>query len=207
MNNRSLNLPPVAGKLLLAMVAIQLLRTVLPPDLSETVVIVLGLDLFPRGVFEPVQLYGLVTSIFVHASWWHLLANGLWVVVIAGQMHEHIPGRRFVWFFVATGALGALAHAAFNWGLPQILVGASGAVFGLLGGGAYVLIRGRDGHSKPAASDIVKYIVMMMVINLVYAFLSGGVSWEAHAGGFFAGLVLFPFMRKPLPPPGPRLVV
>jgi membrane associated rhomboid family serine protease len=60
------------------------------------------------------------------------------------------------------------------------------------------MIRGRDGHSKPTARDFGQYVLVMMIVNIGYAYLGdGNVSWEAHAGGFFAGLALFPLMRHP----------
>jgi membrane associated rhomboid family serine protease len=198
MNNNSFTLPTVALRLLVVLAGIQLVRTVLPPDLDAYLVYFLGFDLFRSGQFDPVWLYGAVTSVFVHGGWWHLLANAMWIVVISPQIYPHISASQFVWFFVATGVAGALAHAVLNWGESAILVGASGAVFGLLGAGAYVLIRGQDGFSRPSAKDILQYVLMMMIVNVGYALLSGGnVSWEAHAGGFFAGMALFPFLRRP----------
>ncbi|MGB0630507.1 MAG: rhomboid family intramembrane serine protease [Alphaproteobacteria bacterium] len=200
--NNSFTLPPAVLRLLIVLAVIQLIRTALPPDLDAMLVYYLGFDLFRSGGFDPMWLYGAVTSVFVHGGWWHLLANAMWIFVISPQIFPHIGGRRFVWFFILTGVAGALAHAALNWGESAILVGASGAVFGLLGAGAFVLIRGQDGFSKPSGKDILQYVLMMMIIvNVGYAVLSGGnVSWEAHAGGFFAGMALFPFMR--LRPPG-----
>ena len=201
MNNASFTLPPVALRLLIVLAAVQLIRTVLPPGLDSMLVYFLGFDLFRTGRFDPVWLYGAVTSVFVHGGWWHLLANAMWIVLISPQIFPHIRGRRFVLFFILTGTGGALVHAALNWGESAILVGASGAVFGLLGAGAFVLIRGQDGFSKPSGKDILQYVLMMMIVNVGYAVLSGGnVSWEAHAGGFFAGMALFPFMRQR--PPG-----
>ena len=201
MNNPPFTLPPVVLRLLIVLAIVQLARTVLTPDLDILLVYYLGFDLFRTGQFDPVWLYGAVTSVFVHGGWWHLLANALWIVVVTPQIVPHIRGRRFLAFFVLTGVAGALVHAALNWGESAILVGASGAVFGLLGAGAFVLIRGQDGFSKPTGKDILQYVLMMMIVNIGYAVLSGGnVSWEAHAGGFFAGMALFPFMRQR--PPG-----
>ena len=203
MNNSSFTLPPVVLRLLMVLATVQLIRTVLPPDLDSLLIFFLGFDLFRGGQFDSLWLYGAVTSVFVHGGWWHLLANALWIVVVSPQIFPHIRGRRFVAFFILTGIAGALVHAGLNWGESAILVGASGAVFGLLGAGAFVLIRGQDGCSNPSGKDILQYVLMMMIVNLGYAMLSGGnVSWEAHAGGFFAGLVLFPLMRQR--PPGEK---
>ena len=88
------------------------------------------------------------------------------IVVVSPQIFPHIRGRRFVAFFILTGIAGALVHAGLNWGESAILVGASGAVFGLLGAGAFVLIRGQDGFSNPSGKDILQYVLLMMIVNL-----------------------------------------
>lgn len=210
MNKSQFSLPPIAVKILVALTIVQAIREILPPEFDAYLVVFLGFDLFRGGELNPVWLYGALTSVFVHGGWLHLLANATWIVVLSPQIAPHLEGKRFLLFFVATGAGGALAHGVLNWGQSQILVGASGAVFGLLGAGAYVLIRGRDGYSKPTGKDFGQYILVMMIVNVGYAVLSdGNVSWEAHAGGFFAGLALFPFMRRPPRPPssGPDLTV
>lgn len=196
--NGTVSLPPPALKLLVALAIVQGVRAILPPEFDAWFVYFTAFDLFRDGTFDPVWLYGAVTSVFVHGGWLHLLANATWIFVLSPQIAPHLGGRRFFIFFAATGAIGALTHGLINWGRPEFLVGASGAVFGLLGAGAYVLMRGRDGYSKPTLRDFGQYILVMMIVNLGYAMLSGGtVSWEAHAGGFFAGLAIFPFMRRP----------
>lgn len=203
MHPSQLILSPVAIRMLIIMVVVQAIRYVLPPGLDSGLVYFLGSDLFRDGRFDPMWLYGSVTSVFVHSGWLHLLSNLMWLLVLSPQITPHLTGRGFALFFLATGTAGALAHALLNWGGSQFLVGASGAVFGLLGAGAYVLIRGANGFSMPTGKDIAKYVLMIMVVNVAYALVSGsGISWEAHAGGFFAGLALFPILRKrpPLDP-------
>lgn len=198
MNGSQTSVPPIAIKLLAALAIVQGIRTILPPEFDSWLVYFLAFDLFRDGTFDPVWLYGAVTSVFVHGGWLHLLANATWVVVLSPQIWPHLGDRRYILFFTITGTVGALTHAALNWGQSEFLVGASGAVFGLLGAGAYVLIRGRDGHSRATARDFGQYILVMMIVNLGYAAVTGGgISWEAHAGGFFAGLAIFPFMRRP----------
>ena len=206
MDKSQFSLSLTAMRLLAVMIAIQGIRTVLPPEFDTYLVMFLGFDLFRGDKLNLAWIYGAVTSVFVHGGWLHLISNGTWIVVLSSQIYPHLRGERFVAFFVATGAAGALTHAVLNWGESQILVGASGAVFGLLGAGAYVMIRGQDGYSKPTLRDFVQYVLVMMIVNIGYAVLSeGNVSWEAHAGGFFAGLMLFPFMRRR--PPSTRTTV
>jgi membrane associated rhomboid family serine protease len=206
MNNSQFSLSPTVIRLLVVLTVIQAIRAILPAEFDAYLLFFLGFDLFRGGDLNLIWIYGAMTSVFVHGGWLHLLSNATWIIVLSPQIYPHLQGKRFIAFFVATGTAGALTHALLNWGQSQILVGASGAVFGLLGAGAYVMVRGRDGYSKATARDFAQYILVMMVVNIGYAVLSdGNVSWEAHAGGFFAGLALFPFMRRR--PPTPTLTV
>ena len=137
----------------------------------------------------------------MHGGWAHLGANALWLVVLSSQLRPYLDGARYFAFFLVTAAAGALAHAALNWGQSQLLIGSSGVVFGFLGAGAHVLLRGHDGVSRPRLRDYAQYMLLMMIMNLGYALLSGGnISWEAHAGGFFAGALFYPLLRRG--PPG-----
>ena len=197
MSNASPTLPPVVLRLLISLAAIELIRNALTSDLNFALIHYLGFNLFRGDEFNPALLYGAVTSVLLHGGWGHLLSNAMWILVISPKVVPHIGGKRFLWFFVATGAVGALTHATLNWGVNAPLIGASGAVFGLLGAGAFVLIRGKNKHSRPSGEDVLKYVLLMMIINVGYALLGGGnISWEAHAGGFFSGMALFPLMRQ-----------
>ena len=197
MSGARFSVPPAAGRILAALVAIQTLRTVLPHEYDAYLLFFMAFHPFTAHELDPIWLYGALTSVFIHASWAHLLMNGLWVVALSSQLRAHLDGTRYLLFFVASGGLGALTHAALNWGTPGILLGSSGAVFGLLGAGAHALLRGSDGRSRPEPQHYVQYVLVMMIINLGYAILSENrISWEAHAGGFFAGLALFPMLRS-----------
>lgn len=195
--NQPFSVPPIAIRLLIVLAVIQLVREVLTSDTDAYLMFYLGFSLFRDGFFDPVWIYGAVTSVLMHGGWWHLASNAMWLVVVSPQIVPHMNNQRFVAFFMVTGTAGAVFHALVNWGEPAFLVGASGAVFGLLGAGAYVLVKGQDGISRPTGRDIAQYVLLMMIVNVGYAMMSGGVvSWEAHAGGFFAGLSLFPLMRQ-----------
>ena len=203
MSAARLFLPPPAVKILIALAVVQAVRSVLPPEFDAYLLYFLGFDAFRRGVFEPVWLYGAVTSAFVHGGWAHLGANALWLVVLSSQLRSHLDGARYFAFFVVTGAAGALAHAVLNWGQSQLLIGSSGVVFGFLGAGAHVLLRGHDGVSRPGLRDYAQYMLLVLIMNVGYALLSdGNISWEAHAGGFFAGILFYPLLRRRRPGQG-----
>ena len=199
MNRPDLSIPPVAVGLLAAMILVQVVRTVLPEEYDLYLLYFLGFHPFRAGSFDIVWAYGALTSLFVHAGWLHLLANGIWVVALSPRITDFLDAKRFLLLFIVSGTCGSLTHAAINWGEHQFLVGASGAVFGLLGAAAHVPGQSGERHGRPTLRQYLHYIlVMMLIMNLAFALISGpNISWEAHAGGFFAGLALFPFLRRP----------
>jgi membrane associated rhomboid family serine protease len=112
---------------------------------------------------------------------------------------------RFVLFFLLCGVGGGMFDAGLNWGEPRSLIGASGAAFGLLGGGAFFLV---DTPKESTLAKVRRFAiyaaVMMLVLNFAYAFsgiagmsgVPGRVSWEAHLGGFLTGMAFFPLLRR-----------
>ena len=80
MDNSQFSLPPVAIKLLVALIIIQAIRAILPPEFDLYLVFFLGFDLFRGGELNLIWVYGAVTSVFVHGGWLHLLSNATWMV-------------------------------------------------------------------------------------------------------------------------------
>ena len=147
----------------------------------------------------------LLTSMFMHGGWMHLLGNMLFLWIFGDNL-EHVMGRvRYLLFYLATGLAASLAHvvSTFTFGdnpyIPSL--GASGAISGVLGGYLVLFPRRqvrvillRMLTSVPA----IVAIGMWFVLQLVQAFgviaagpqSGGGVAFMAHVGGFVAGLIL-----------------
>jgi membrane associated rhomboid family serine protease len=147
----------------------------------------------------------LLTSMFMHGGWMHLLGNMLFLWIFGDNL-EHAMGRfRYLIFYLATGLIASLAHvfSTFAFGdnpfIPSL--GASGAISGVMGG--YLLLFPRRQvrviimrmlTSVPA----IVAVGLWFVLQLVQAFgviaagpqSGGGVAFMAHIGGFIAGLVL-----------------
>lgn len=126
------------------------------------------------------EWWRLATAPFLHAGLWHVGLNmfALWIL---GSIVEPLLGRwRFVAVYLVSALAGAVASYAF--GNPGVIsVGASGAVFGLLGA-TIVALRtlNRD----------VSGVLVLLVINLVLGFVFPGIDWRAHLGGLLAGMLL-----------------
>ncbi len=82
---------------------------------------------------EPMAFLQLLTSMFVHADGWHILGNIIILVAFALPFEDRIGHRRFLAIYLVTGLAAALIQTATMWGQPSLLMGASGAVFGIIG--------------------------------------------------------------------------
>ncbi|NNF39070.1 MAG: rhomboid family intramembrane serine protease [Gemmatimonadetes bacterium] len=153
----------------------------------------------------------LVTSMFLHGGWFHLIGN-LWFLWIFGNNVEDSMGRfRFVVFYLLVGVIAALAHVAAEPDSALPMVGASGAISGVMG--AYLVL-----FPRARVKTLLVLIVFFTVIELpafVYllywlalqlfssaAGASSGVAFWAHIGGFLAGALLVPLFRRRRPPDG-----
>ncbi|NGO78292.1 rhomboid family intramembrane serine protease [Streptomyces sp. YC504] len=139
------------------------------------------------GVAEG-QWYRLFTSMFLHQEIWHFGFNmlGLWWL---GQPLEAALGRaRFIALYLVSGLAGsALTYMVAAPNQPSL--GASGAIFGLMGATA-VLMRRLRYDMRP--------VLILLAINMLFTFTMNGIAWEAHVGGLVAGaLVAFGMVHAP----------
>jgi membrane associated rhomboid family serine protease len=174
-----------------------------------------------RFGFVPIALSagrpGTVFShIFLHGGWLHLILNATALLAFGAPVARiyggGLPGAlRFVALFVACGLLGGLVFWALHptGGVP--LVGASGAISGLMGGAARLVER--QGVIGGAFSPVaLRFLLPWVVLNLIIAAAGMAlgpalpIAWEAHLGGLFAGLFLVGALapRRPAAAPIPR---
>lgn len=170
----------------------------LPDDRAGAIVSALGVvpARFLAAPASPGQLATLLTSAFLHAGWVHLAGNVLYLVVFGPRVEARLGRMRFLALFLSAGMAGALAHVASNPGSSAPLVGASGAIAGVLG--AYLVLEPRSKITTlivveiavlPAAFVIAMWFALQLV-SAVAPVASGAdtaVAWFAHLGGFAAG--------------------
>jgi membrane associated rhomboid family serine protease len=151
--------------------------------------------------FEP---WTLVTSMFLHGGWLHLIGN-MWFLWIFGDNVEDILGRsKYLLFYLLTGAAAALAHLVLNPESRIPMVGASGAIAGVMGAYMVKFPRARivtlifivvfiTTVELPASVLLVYWLAIQVfsgVGSIGYSSASGGIAWFAHVGGFLAGVAL-----------------
>jgi membrane associated rhomboid family serine protease len=146
----------------------------------------------------------------LHGSWTHLIINSLWLLAFGPIVARRYGGVLFLLFFLACGVLAALCYLALNWGSAVPVVGASGAISGLMAAALRML----PGQAPWAAQSeaplapllsrqLLMFTAVWTAINLMTAFTgfgmggeSGLIAWQAHLGGYAAGLLLSgPFDR------------
>ena len=161
-----------------------------------------GTAFFANGALIVPERLTLVTYMFLHGGWIHLIGNMLFIWVFGDNIEDAMGHVRFVMFYVICGIFAALLHSYMlpNSDLP--LIGASGAVAGIIA--AYLIL-----HPKvkvwvlalwrvPIKITAAWALGIWIAAQVVSLFFEGeeAVAWWAHVGGLVAGAVLIMFMRR-----------
>lgn len=154
-------------------------------------------------------LWGSVlTSMFMHGSWEHLLGNMVFLWVFGNNIEDSMGHLRFIAFYLVCGIAAAVAHILFEPGSAIPAVGASGAISGIMG--AYILLYPKVHvltwfppffmFSVRAIFLLGYWFLLQLAMGMVtvgpQAGEQGGVAVWAHVGGFVAGLVLIKIFEK-----------
>ena len=142
---------------------------------------------------------------FMHGGFMHLAGNMLYLWIFSDNIEDSLGRGKFIVFYALCGIAAALAQALVDVQSLTPMIGASGAIAGILGG--YLLL-----HPRANVRCIVGFFIFFKTIN-VPAFLvlglwiglqflnlgqtGSGVAYLAHIGGFAAGMLLIPFFKKP----------
>ncbi|WP_424940578.1 rhomboid family intramembrane serine protease [Aliiroseovarius sp. S253] len=158
--------------------------------------------MIPQRLSQGVDLETLVTSMFLHGGFMHFAGNMLFLWIFGDNLEDMLGHVRFLLFYLATGIAAALLQYATDPGSPVPMIGASGAIAGVMGG--YLLL------FPKAKVDVLFIIVIIFKIIPIPAWAAllvwfglqlfngvasfgvegGGVAHWAHAGGFIAGFAL-----------------
>ncbi len=197
-HNPSIGTPYVTIGLIVANVVMFALTA---PWLGGSAGLWADLALYPVAVLHGVHVWGLVSHMFLHAGLFHLGGNMLFLWIFGDNLEEQMGHAGFALFYLLCGlaAAGAQIWAEPFSGLPMI--GASGAIAGVMGG--YLLL-----FPRARVDVVVIFIIFFRVFTLPASMMlglwfglqvfsgyaltgaEGGVAYWAHAGGFAAGVVL-----------------
>jgi membrane associated rhomboid family serine protease len=170
---------------------------------------------WPGGVGA--QIWTFVTYAFLHANWMHFGVNAIWFLAFGSAVARRFGTMRFLVFFAVTAAAGAALHLVTHAGEQYPMIGASASISGTMAaairfafqrGGPLGMLRSGDdaAYRVPALplsgvlrdARVLLFLAVWFGINIVFGVgsfpsLTGGesVAWQAHIGGFLAGLLLF----------------
>ena len=170
---------------------------------------------WPGGIAG--DIWSFVTYSFLHANWMHLGVNAIWFLPFGSAVARRFGTLRFLSFYAVAAAAGAAMHLATHAGEQYPMIGASAAVSGTMAaamrfafqrGGPLGMLRGedKDAYRVPALplsgvlrdARVLLFLAVWFGINIIFGAgsfpsLTGGenVAWQAHVGGFLAGLLLF----------------
>lgn len=153
--------------------------------------------------------YGtLVSSMFLHGGWMHLIGNMLYLWIFGNNIEDVMGHAKFVLFYLICGVLAAFSHALIDPASTIPMVGASGAISGVLG--AYLLLYpharvlvlvpyGFIGTFNVPAAMVLGLWFFMQIFSggMSLGHQGGGVAFFAHIGGFLAGMALIGFFKHP----------
>lgn len=160
----------------------------------------LGTDRYGRIVSyqrRTPPLLSLLYSLFMHGSWMHLLGNMLFLWIFGNNIEDRLGRVRFVAFYLLCGVGASLVHVLFNMNSLVPVIGASGAISGVMG--AYLALFPRARVRTLVFIFILVTAVdvpasVFLVIWFLFQFLSAGggsgIAWLAHVGGFILGFLL-----------------
>jgi membrane associated rhomboid family serine protease len=164
---------------------------------------------FNLGVIPAYLSYGdIVTSMFLHGDFLHFIGNMVFLWIFGDNVEDHVGHGGFILFYLATGGMAALAQVFANPTSVIPMIGASGAIAGVMG--AYFVLYP---HSRILTAvflivflDIVEipaifFLGVWFMLQVLHGSISsgvdgGGVAFWAHAGGFAAGLVIGLVLRS-----------
>ena len=175
----------------------------------DSLVFTWGLVPYRLMQLEPLAILTIFTSMFIHSGFMHLIGNMLYLWIFGDNIESALGSFRFIVFYLLCGVGAALGQVLIDPASQVPMVGASGAISGVLG--AYLLLYPRAevetlvilGYFArlvrlPALVVLGLWIVLQLFSGLAALGMnaSGGVAWFAHVGGFAAGLVLVLLLRR-----------
>lgn len=207
--------PWVTRSLVVACVVVFLWQFSLGPDAGQQAVYALGVipavllgeaQLPADLVWVPAQLT-VITSMFMHGGWMHLIGNMLYLWIFGDNVEDSMGHGRFAVFYIICGVAAVFAQALPAPESQIPMIGASGAISGVLG--AYVLLFPRAHVMVAIPFGFYAHIVRLpamavlgfwFLLQLLSQFMTpegeGGVAFRAHIGGFIAGLALVALFKR-----------
>ncbi len=199
---------PVINFILIAInVLVFMYQITLPADLAERFAYTFGA--IPARLIQGEGFYTLLTSMFLHGGFMHILFNMLYLYIFGDNVENSMGSLRYLAFYILSGLVAAGSHLVTNPDSTVPMVGASGAISGVMGAYAVTYPRARVLVLVPIFFFITTirvpalFLLMFWFITQLSSGLAslglqvgGGIAWFAHIGGFITGAILVKFFQK-----------
>lgn len=213
--NPSRGTPVVTIALLAICVLVFLWQFMLGPVRGQQIIyalgvipsVLLGHNVLPSELAIVPPTATILTSMFMHGGWMHLIGNMLYLWIFGDNVEDSMGHVRFVLFYVLCGVAAVFAQALPEPSSDVPMVGASGAISGVLG--AYLLLYpharvlvaipfGFVLHTMrvPASIVLVLWFGLQLLSQMMSQPGTGGVAFRAHIGGFVAGMALIALFKR-----------
>jgi len=183
----------------------------IPGELLQTMKPGTSVRISPTLIYiieENPNWFSLLSHMFLHGGWFHIIGN-MWFLTVFGDNVEDSMGQvRFIIFYLLCGLIAASIQILFNPSSPVPMVGASGAISGIMG--AYMILYPKAPvHLLIFFGFFIERVIVPAYFMMAYWFVlqligalpstgaqDGGVAFWAHVGGFIAGVILIPIFKK-----------
>jgi len=171
--------------------------------------VIFGSQTLPSELVAIPASFSVFTSMFLHGGFMHLIGNMLYLWIFGNNIEDAMGHGRFIVFYLLTGVAASMAHFLTDLTSEIPTIGASGAIYGILG--AYILLYPRAQVLVliflgffirvmyiPAGFVLGFYFVLQIFQgSITFGQGGGGVAWFAHIGGFLGGLLLVGLFKQP----------
>ena len=202
-----LNAPSAVRWIVGIAVVVHLVRFLMPEGLSDQVLETFAFIpvRYQIPVTGPADLFSMAVSpvshLFLHADWMHVIINMAFLLAFGSAVGRRMGALQFVILYLLCGIAACFVWDLLNPDSQAVLLGASGAVSGMVGAAARVSIwpPRHTGSALPfwRTSTIISFVIIWLVLNVVFGVFPllitddyAGIAWEAHLGGFVAGFLL-----------------
>ncbi len=200
-NPPAFNVPPVtltaAGVLIAAFAILTLMPVAWTVGIIEVFafrpIVVAAALRDPLQIQSAVAALTLVTYALIHIDGIHVALNVGFLLAFGGGCERLFGRRRFLTILILTAIAGAGAKLAVDWNAPIVMYGASGAVFGCMGAFVRLMIGGPPKLRRMGLILLLSLVVTNGIVTFVGPQILGveaGIAWDAHVGGFVAGVLL-----------------
>tara|TARA_B110001452_G_scaffold241232_1_gene223291 strand:+ start:114 stop:800 length:687 start_codon:yes stop_codon:yes gene_type:complete len=163
--------------------------------------VLMGHNQLPSNLYTIPAVATIFSSMFMHGGFMHIIGNMLYMWIFADNIEDDLGSKNFIIFYLLSGIGAAMTQVLINTQSPIPMVGASGAIGGVLG--AYLI-----NHPKARVLVLIPFGFFSQLIKIkaiyvlgfwfILQFISqgGGVAYAAHVGGFISGVILILFFNK-----------